>query len=283
MKLDITKIYIDTRYRTKNSKSESDFSIELPRSFNIPDGVVAHIDDIVLPVSWTVIDERNNTAYVAFSCVGTIQETIFDFPSQNFDGPTFADMLADYLNNAVKGFKHAGVKIEPLFICNYDLSENRLTISFIDNSERAGLVKELAPFVLEFYTDEYLATEARISEINTINTIIRNTERTFITEASPYTCYIDLFQTRNLYLCSSALASYDVVSNFGLDTIIKKIPCGGGYNKLIVQSSGSTLDGLDVSKRTLRFMDFKLVDSNFRTVPLQGNHFSFSITFAQKR
>ena len=283
MKLDITKIYIDTRCRTKNSKSESDFSVELPRSFNIPDGVVAHIDDIVLPVSWTVIDERNNTAYIAFSCVGTLKEYTFDFPSQNYDGPTFAAMLADYLNTAVKGFEHAGYKIKPLFLCAYDLNENRLTISFVDNSDRAGLVKELAPFVLVFYTDEYLATEARISKINTINTIIRNTERTFITEAAPYTCYIDLFQTRNLYLCSSALASYDTVSNFGMDTIIKKIPCTGGYNKLIVQSSGSTLDGLDVSKRTLRFIDFKLVDSSFRTVPLQGNHFSFSIVFAQKR
>jgi hypothetical protein len=79
MKLDITKIYIDTRYRTKNSKSESDFSVELPRSFNIPDGVVAHIDDIVLPVSWTVIDERNNKAYIAFSCVGTIRNTPLSF------------------------------------------------------------------------------------------------------------------------------------------------------------------------------------------------------------
>ena len=49
MKLDITKIYIDRRFRTKGSKSETDFSIELPRSFNVPDGVVAHIDDIVVP------------------------------------------------------------------------------------------------------------------------------------------------------------------------------------------------------------------------------------------
>ena len=145
MKLDITKIYTDPRYRTKNSKGESDFCVELPRSFNIPDGVIAHIDDIVLPISWTVIDERNNKAYVAFSCVGTIKEYTFEFPSQNYDGPQFAAMLADYLNTAVKG-KHAGYTIEPLYLCTYDLNENRLTISFVDNSTRAGLVKELAPF-----------------------------------------------------------------------------------------------------------------------------------------
>ena len=118
---------------------------------------------------------------------------------------------------------------------------------------------------------------------DTINTIIRNTAQTIITEGRPYICYLDLFNTRNLYLTSSALASYDTISNFGNDTIIKKIPCTTGYNTMLVIQSGSTLDGLDVSKRSLRFIDFKLVDSSFRTIPLQGNHFSFSIVFTQKR
>ncbi len=276
------KIYIDSRFRTANSKNESDFNVELPRSFNVPDGVVAHIDDIVIPISWNVIDERNNTAYIAFSCVGTHVEFDFKFITGNYDGTVFATTLAAYLNTAVIGFTHAGVSIEPVFICAYDLRTNNLTISLTDGSDRAGLVKELAPFQLVFYTDEYLKTEGGISTPSTINTIIRNTTRTIITETAPYKCYIDLFATRNLYLTSSALCSYDTVSNFGMDTIIKKIPCTVGYNEMICHSSGSTLDGLDVSKRTLRYLDFKLVDSNFRVIPLQGNHFSFSIVFVQR-
>ena len=74
MKLDIQKIYIDTRFRTKNSKSETDFSVELPRSFNVPDGVTTYIDDIVIPVSWSTIDERNHNCYVAFACGGSLTE-----------------------------------------------------------------------------------------------------------------------------------------------------------------------------------------------------------------
>ena len=120
-------------------------------------------------------------------------------------------------------------------------------------------------------------------EANTINTIIRNTSQTIITESKPYICCLDLFNTRNLYLTSSALASYDTVSNFGIDTIIKKIPCSVGYNRLVLQSSGSTLDGIDVSKRTLRYIDFKLVDSHFTRIPAQNNHFSFSLVFVHKR
>ena len=276
------KIYIDSRFRTANSKSESDFNVELPRSFNVPDGVVAHIDDIVIPVSWNMIDERNNTAYIAFSCGGTEVEYDLTFVEGNYDGFGFADTLAAFLNTSVIGFTHAGYVIEPVFVCAYDLRTNNLTISLTDNSDRSGAAKTFAPFQLVFFTDEYLAADGR-SARNTINTIIRNTTRTIITQEAPYKCYIDLFATRNLYLTSSALCSYDTVSNFGMDTKITKIPCAARYNEMIFQSSGSTLDGLDVSKRTLRFLDFKLVDSSFRTIPLQGNHFSFSIVFQQKR
>ena len=167
----------------------------------------------------------------------------------------------------------------PTFTCAYDNRENQLTLRIVD--DRSAPEKSAALFFLHFHTDDEIITKYHITP-NTINTIIRNTTHTPITEAMPYVCYLDLFNTRNLYLTSSALASYDVVSNFGMDTIIKKIPCTAGYNKMLTQSSGSTLDGLDVSKRTLRFIDFKLFDSSFRTIPLQGNHFSFSIIFTQK-
>ena len=275
MKLDIQKIYIDSRFRTANSKSESDFNVELPRSFNVPDGVVAHIDDIVIPVSWTTVDERNNMCYVAFGGVGVgVREKNFAIPPGNYDGATFGIALAAGLNTAI-----AGYSVVPVFACVYNLVGNQLTVSFTD--PRDAPIKAVAPFICEFYTDKmivpYYAPAA-----NTINTIIGNTTQRLIAENQPYVCFVDLFNTRNLYLTSSALCSYDTVSNFGMDTIIKKIPCSVSYNHMILQSSGSTLDGLDVSKRTLRFLDFRLVDSSFRTVSLQGNHFSFSIVFVQK-
>ena len=140
------------------------------------------------------------------------------------------------------------------------------------------------PIYLQILTDDTLAFGSqKVVVPNTTNTILGNKHQTLISVAAPYKGFVDLFNTRNLYLTSSALCSYDTVSNFGMDTIVKKIPCTASYNRMIFQSSGSTLDGLDVSKRTLRFLDFKLVDSSFRPIDLQGNHFSFSIVFAQKR
>ena len=66
MNLDMHIFYIDSRFRTKNLKSETDFRIELPH------GVVAHIDDIVIPVSWSTIDERNRNCYVRMSYGSTV-------------------------------------------------------------------------------------------------------------------------------------------------------------------------------------------------------------------
>ena len=203
-----------------------------------------------------------------------MKDASFTLNPQNYDGATFAIALAAKLNLAVVGFTPL-----PVLICAYDTLSNLLTISMTD--ARTGTNN--LPIYLQILTDDTLTLgPQKISNPNTINTIIGNKNQSVITVAESYKCYVDLFQTRNLYLTSSALASYDTVSNFGIDTIIKKIPCTAGYNKMLTQSSGSTLDGLDVSKRTLRFIDFKLVDSSFRTIPLQGNHFSFSIVFTQK-
>jgi hypothetical protein len=64
MTLDIKKVYVDTRFKTLDSLSDSNFWIELPRSLNVPDDCVGYIDDIVIPVSWSTVDSRNNQLYI---------------------------------------------------------------------------------------------------------------------------------------------------------------------------------------------------------------------------
>ena len=213
------KIYIDSRFRTANSRSESDFNVELPRSFNVPDGVVAHIDDIVIPVSWRTVDERNNKCYVAFFTAGATTgiaalESSFTFESGNYDGNTFTSALEAKLTTAIHGFV-----VQAIFACHYDIPGNTLTVAVAD--PRAAAVKAASPFSFHFQTDAEIALPGGANP-NTINTIIRNTTHTTIREAEAYYCYLDLFNIRNLYLTSSALCGYDTVSNFGMDTIIKK-------------------------------------------------------------
>ena len=46
MSLPCKKIYIDTRYKTADSVSSSNFKIELPYTLYMPNNTIFHLDDI---------------------------------------------------------------------------------------------------------------------------------------------------------------------------------------------------------------------------------------------
>ncbi len=51
------KIYIDTRQRTADSASHSDFSVDLPTTLLMPEDTGFYVEDICIPVSWWSIEE----------------------------------------------------------------------------------------------------------------------------------------------------------------------------------------------------------------------------------
>jgi hypothetical protein len=101
--VDIKKIYIDTRFKTKDSKSDFDFMIELPRSLNIPENCVCYVDDIVIPVSWATVDARNNKLYVRMNNISAHQHScqIITIPIKNYNGIAFAGALEASMNAAI--------------------------------------------------------------------------------------------------------------------------------------------------------------------------------------
>ena len=60
MTLPIKKIYIDTKFKTHNIISNSNFSVELPMSLTFPENSVFYIDDVSIPHSWHVIEAGVN-------------------------------------------------------------------------------------------------------------------------------------------------------------------------------------------------------------------------------
>ena len=103
----------------------------------MPDGVVAHIDDMVIPVSWSTTEERNNTGYVAFYCYGAMHDKVITFDSKNYTGEMFASALQQKLIEAVAGFTHDGIPVEPILSCAYDQAENILTITLTNKQDAA--------------------------------------------------------------------------------------------------------------------------------------------------
>ena len=101
--LDINKVYCDTRFKTPASRSDSDFFIELPRSLNVPDNVICYITDVVIPVSWSTIDARNNILYMYLERGGEKIYKIIALAKTNYDGATFSAALQEAINTALIG------------------------------------------------------------------------------------------------------------------------------------------------------------------------------------
>ena len=61
--ISIRSIYVDSRLRS--SGTGSDFTVELPRSFEVPDQTIAFVDSALLPNVFPTIHENNHRLYFA--------------------------------------------------------------------------------------------------------------------------------------------------------------------------------------------------------------------------
>ena len=50
--LPVKKIYIDSRFKSAESKSHTDFHVDLGTSFFMPQGTSYYVDDVNIPNSW---------------------------------------------------------------------------------------------------------------------------------------------------------------------------------------------------------------------------------------
>ena len=261
--MDIKKVYIDTRFKTADSKSSSDFYVELPRALNIPDKCVCYIDDIVIPVSWTSVDERNQMLYLGLKIDGVVSTETIVFDSGNYTGMSFTAAFESKVNAALLDYDLS-------VTVSYDIMNNKLKI--VLNDDRSIVIGD-AEIVILSDAEIDIVTPKSLNGVLMLNTTAN------LLPGVAFNTYLDLHTTRNLYLTSSSLGSYNTISNFGYDTIIKKIPVRFNYNEMLFDGAESGYDYLDVSKRSLRRIDFRLQDAFSNIINLNGNHWSFSLVF----
>ena len=60
----IKKIFIDSKARASTSKSTSNFIIDLPESYTMPEDCAFHIDDVCIPCSWYLVRKDFNDSLV---------------------------------------------------------------------------------------------------------------------------------------------------------------------------------------------------------------------------
>ena len=91
------KIYIDTKYKTKDSVSNSDFKIELPETVLLPEKCKAYLDEICIPHSFYTIEAGiNDKFYLHASTTAAnppLDYWIITIPSKTYTGADLATEL----------------------------------------------------------------------------------------------------------------------------------------------------------------------------------------------
>jgi hypothetical protein len=146
--------------KTAESKSDSEFSTELPKTINIPDATIAYINGILLPVRWSTIDERNHKLYYS----------ILYHNNENGENDTSYWSLATDYNN-YNGTRLAEEMMEKMHVCLYDDQHKQgkfnIDCTHVDNQLKLQIT-DLRPVaeqyggvaIVNIFPDEHVASNA---------------------------------------------------------------------------------------------------------------------------
>ena len=272
--LPIKKIYCDTKFRRSDSKSTSNFKIDLPVTLKLPDNCVFYVDDVSIPYAWhTVIENVNDKLYFRISDPSYIlpdylhADYIITLDSKTYTGTQFTAMIASKVTAATSGAAVTSI---------YDTQTKRMSIS-------------VGTLDVNFFTDYeltnplanigWLGTAYNVNNLNSANELISNEvlPSPVGNTASPAEYYLMLTPIRNTYVRSPNLSSFNTIGCNGESNIIKKIAVNVAPGEMITSYITSSTDYLDSSRATWKTVEIMLQDVNGNEINLYGQNWSFSI------
>ena len=266
--LPVKKVYIDTKYKSKDSISNSNFKYELPQTMFMPENTVFYVDDVAIPHSWTTVESFNDKLY--FRVIGQAvnpTDNIISLDQKLYNGQTLATELAAKIN--ALGYTST---------VTYNANKQQISVSITAYS-----FKFLTDNELQSDTIAWQGTAYDKNNLQSANDLIKNNYSTSSTynNASPFVTYIDLQPIRNIYISSPNIGNFNTIGPRGQSSIIKKVPVTANFNEMIFDQVMATNDFLDCSKQTLRTLEFRLTDAQGNEVPLHGSNWSLSLVFDQ--
>ena len=289
--LPVRKIYIDSRFRSSDSISSTDFKVDLPTTYYMPENTALFITDLRIPVSWYMIDaNRNNQLYFrvyrGLDSSGNNNYEVFvsTIPSGNYNITSLASALGTAMNtNRV----HADGTTTGLSIGTFTATANLTTNTISIQNDVAQPVNPppntpaFPGYPFKILTDAELLALGISAPLYSINKVLQNTTAATSYSRFYQSGFLDMHPIRNLYLSSPNLGKFDTLNITGDQSVVKKIPVNANYNEMIYDQVVLPYDYIDVSKQTLRRLEFQLKDIYGGNINLQGDHWSFSLLFAK--
>ena len=271
------KCLIDSNYRLPQSRSSSDFVIELNENVELPEGTRLHITDISIPAAW-------KTTEVGF------YEYMYVMIFDNSD--VFVKNFRIYLGNKIYFAEqiafdmHAGLNTNTTDlntggIFNYAYDSATRTVQFSIKDGLNYKVKIPTNDELENYvSNTWNTTQANYDSSNplSINYLLSN-----YVPSNPLTVwtssYLNLVPFRYIFISSPELSDYRYSApNTYSSSIIKKVLVNSQLGG-IINDAGSSLseDFIDISNKNLKRLSFKITDEKGVVMNLYGIPVQFAL------
>ena len=271
--LKLKKIYVDSKYKTANSVSTSDFSIQLPETIYMPDNSVFYISDVCIPHSWYTIETGiNDKFYLQIRFSGFTFDIILTLDSQNYTGADLAVEILTQLNKLTN--------FTDKFTVTYDSSRHEIFIMCDFGYTFKVLTKNDILTQLNNTWGGVSYSTSNSSDINSYMFKLNVGVSPLYTSVNYFrSSSLDLQPIRNIYISSPNIGNFSTLGPNGQSNIIKKVPVTANYNSMIFDGMSSSNDFLDCSKQTLRNLEFTIDNVHGQSINLHGQEVSFSIIF----
>ena len=272
-KLTYKKIFIDSKYRTPQSRSSSDFSVELNENLETPEGTKLYVTDISIPAVW-------KSTEVGF------YEYIYVMV---FNGDTLVKNFRHWIGNKIYFAEQLAFDInEGMNNNTTDLSEGGIFVYSYSSATRTVefKVKDGLPYTIKIPTDEELENyvngiwDTGQSNYDNRNIVSINYLLSNFLATSPIatwtSSYLNLVPFRYVFITSNALSDYHYSApNSYSSSIIRKVLCTEQLGGIINDNhSVHSEDYIDIGGRNLKRLDFKITDEkgtvmNLYDIPVQ--------------
>ena len=270
----IKKIYVDSRYKTSDSVSNSDFKFELKEQIDVPDNTVCYIDDISIPHSWYTVENYNNKLYIENTHSDfTLTAAVLTIPEGNYTATNLASTLQSVLQTTFPNENYT---------CIYNTARGTITITAIrsfriyTDNQVVQLTNSIGVQFPGWVDQNNQPTTVDVNNLMSMNEILRNSESKS-PENTFETGFIDLLNVHNIYIHCPNIGHYNCIGVRGENSIVKKVPVSSSFGYLILDSVVAPHDKIDVSRQTLKTMHFTLKNVHGNTINLHGANCSLSI------
>jgi hypothetical protein len=287
--LPVRRIHIDSRMKTDNSDSHSDFHIRLGLSVTLPEDCICMVDNISIPNTFfTVQAGVNDSLYIAEEIyTNHVVCRKITLRENYYTSSQFAQELAFSLNMD----SPTVMNVNP-YTAEYKPQQGHVLVTVTAGFEFVILSDEQ---IQNFPSAGYQSQSAagNILKIdknfpNSANGILRNVSNgdksgdpsTYILASSYKSGYLDLQPVHNCFIHSN-LADNCVMTPKGMSDCIACCPISASTGIMVHHNVTSHADAINVSKRSFDTLSFQLRNAKGQIVYLNGASWSCSLLFIQ--